>query len=106
MFASFARLECDEYLEAQVVQRGLHLARSFWNERGLLIYDVVKDPRLTLSDLADIFRISLMLGFEVEDRLLIDLEDDSNLAFVCQGLKYGYQFYTLSRGGYAIWPRE
>ena len=47
-----------------------------------------------------------MLGFEVEDRLLIDLEDNPNLALVCQGLKYGYPFYTLSRGGNVIRPRD
>ena len=47
-----------------------------------------------------------MLVFEVEDRLLNDLEDDSFLAFACQGLKYDYPFYTLSRRGYVIRPRD
>ena len=45
-FASFARRECNEDLELQIVQRGLYLVRLFRNELGVFIYDVVKDPKL------------------------------------------------------------
>ena len=76
----------------------------------MLIYDVVRDPKLKLSDLADISRMSEILGFEVRDRLLTDLEDDDDLTLVEVGLKYGYPFYTLSHKAYVSltsqWEKE
>ena len=98
--ASFARRERDEYLEMDIKQRGLHLVRVFRNTWGVLIYDVVKDPEIKLSDLAELSRLSEILGFEVRDRPLIDLEDDDSLTLVEVGLKYGYPFYTLPRKAY------
>ena len=98
--ASFARRERDEYLETDIKQRGLHLVRVFRNTWGMLMYDVVKDPEIKLSDLAELSRLSEILGFEVRDRPLIELEDDDSLTLVEVGLKYGYPFYTLPRKVY------
>ena len=102
-FSSFSRREDDIWLEEQIEQRGLYLVRKFRNAWGVLQYNVVKDPRLRLSDLADISRMSEMLGLEIEDRLLVDLEEDS--ALIYQGLRYGYPFYTLSIEDYVLHQR-
>ena len=94
-----ARRECDEDLIQDLVQRGLHLVRVFRNAWGALIYDVVKDPEVKLSDLADLSRLSEILGFEVRDRLLIELEDDDSLTLIEVGLKYGLSvLYFTARG--------
>ena len=108
--ANFARRERDEDLEMEITQRGLHLVRVFRNAWGALEYDVVKDPEIKLSDLAELSRLSEILGFEVRDRPLIELEDDDSLTFVEVGLKYGYPFYTLPRKAYVSvtsqWNKE
>jgi len=101
-FGGFARRECDEDLEVDIADSNLHLVRASRNSWGMMVYDVVKDPKLKLSDLADIPRMSEALGFEVKDRRLVDLEGDDHLTFAEIGLKYGYPFYTIPRRVYGI----
>ena len=59
-FGSSPRPECDKNLEEKIEQRSLHLVRK--NALGTLQYDVVKDSQLRLPDIADISRMSEMLG--------------------------------------------
>ena len=74
--------------------------RVYQNAWGVLIYDVMKNPEVKLSDLADLPRLSEILGFQVRDRSLIEFED--SLTYVEIGLKYGYPFYTLPREAYSM----
>lgn len=106
-FGDFARREeNDEDLKDEIINHGLHLTRVTRNSWGLYIYEVMKDPDLRLSDLADLSRLSEVLEFKVDDCKLIDLEIDEKLRFIEKGIKYGYPFYTFPPEMYEINERE
>ena len=92
--ATFARCHRDKKLEKDIKKMGLHLVRKYRNRWRMLCYDVVKNSKLKLSDLADLTKIGKLLNIHLEDGLVIDLKIDQ-LPRVYQGLVYGYPFYTL-----------
>ena len=96
--ATFARRKRDLKLEEQIEKHGLFLVRKYRNQWGVIQYDVVKDPRLSLSDLADTSTISELIDFKIKDCSLIDIPKLQQKIY--QGLMYGYPFYTLTREDY------
>jgi len=106
-FGDFARREeNDKDLKREIANHGLYLTRIHKNPWGVYVYEVMKNPELKLSDLADLRRMSEILEFEVKDRKLVDLEVDEQLRFVEKGIKYGYPFYTFPPEMYEINERE
>ena len=100
-FGTFPRLRRDKQLEKDIKRLGLYLIRKFRNPWGMLCYDVVKNPTLNLSDLADLKKIGKLLNIELKDELVIDLKLDQ-LPRVYHGLVYDYPFYTLHPYNYKL----
>ena len=96
--ASIARKEEDRELEETIESLGLHLVRKFRNQRGVLMYIIMKDIDMKLSDVADLNSISELLGVVIPDKRLRDISDESWKVF--QGLMFGYPFYTLTVAEY------
>ena len=64
----------------------------------MLVYGVMKDPELKLSDVADLNSISELLGVEIRDKKICDIHEEPCKVF--QGVMFGYPFYTLTIDGY------
>ena len=97
-FASIPRKTVDKKLEEKIQSFGLHIVRKFRNQWGMLVYNVMKNVDLKLSDVADLESVSELLEFDIFDMKICNIPEEPCKIF--QGLMFGYPFYTLTIDDY------